>query len=220
MKSGCGNLAAGKCSKPQTVCCVGWPGPMIQVHLRDSPRDGAVKKNGGIVWRCVLRVVETASQQVKEVFMGLDSGSKFCVKRTKLSEEPICVYGANHRLFQDHHKNRQDKNTCPPAFIFLCTRFCYRSGAAGLTCPMEHNFIRLPPKAQTRTMTFRRFRIFFSPHQQKSVVAHFRFGHARTSSFRCDFFASSTYPRLERNKCLDSVIVQKYFRTNAKFQTY
>ncbi len=41
--------------------------------------------------------------------MGRGSGLKYRVKRTNLSEELICEYGANHRLFQDPAKERPPK---------------------------------------------------------------------------------------------------------------
>ncbi len=37
------------------------------------------------------------------------AGHKYRVKRTNLLEEPICDYGANHRLFQDPSKERPQK---------------------------------------------------------------------------------------------------------------
>ena len=50
-----------------------------------------------------------ATAMVEGVMMGRGSGLKYCVKWTNLSEELICEYRPNHRIFRDLSKERPQK---------------------------------------------------------------------------------------------------------------
>ena len=50
-----------------------------------------------------------ATAMVEGVMMGRGSGLKYCVKWTNLSEELICEYGPNHRIFRDQSKELPQK---------------------------------------------------------------------------------------------------------------
>ena len=52
---------------------------------------------------------QAATARAEGVSMGRGTGQKYRVKWTNLSEELICEYGANHRLFQDPSKERPQK---------------------------------------------------------------------------------------------------------------
>ena len=86
-------------------------------------------------------------------------GQKYRVKCTKLSEELICEYGTNNRLFQDPSKERSPKlqKSMVPS-VYLWTQ--HDPAWPVRTRPMYWNFIHQMEKIHRQIITICRFREF------------------------------------------------------------